>query len=406
MNKFFLTMVILALAGAGFADDIVAADGSNYKNIVIKETSPLGVTAMVTDGSSEKACWIPYSSMSPADQQKYGYDKLKADEFVAKLNSNKSQMDDGTIVSSPRGQIKDKSIQLPKTDNNPIQGNRFNSNGASGVSPIVSGGINQQTVAVSTPGTYAGVSAQQAAVYTPAANVAVAPSGIGVQTPIGNIGVSPSGIGIQTPVANIGVSPAAIGVQTPIANVSVSSGATYVVNDIPYTVPATPVYPQPMIANTPYRQPIYYDPAFRQPVYANAPVVVSNAPEYVPVGAPAQTYIVYNGAYVPYAVYYGQCWGNNWAYANGVWSPANWYFGTGYGWGGYGWYNPCGYYRGTYWGGGYGWGRGGYWGGRGGYWGGRGGYWGGRGGHGGYYNGGGRGGGDYRGSGGRGGGRR
>ena len=367
MNKFFLTMVILALAGAGFADDIVAADGNNYKNIVIKETSPLGVTAMVTDGSSEKACWIPYSSMSPADQQKYGYDKVKADEFVAKLNGNKSQMNDGTIVSSPRGQIKDKSIQLPKTDNNPIQGNRFNSSGASGVSPIVSGGINQQAVAVSTPGAYAGVSSQQAAVYTPAANVSVVPGGIGVQTPVGNIGVSPSGIGIHTPVANIGVSPAAIGVQTPIANVSVSSGATYIVNDIPYTVPATPVYPQPMIANTPYRQPIYYDPAFRQPVYANAPVVVANAPEYVPVGNPAQTYIVYNGAYVPYAAYYGQ-WQSNWCYGNGIWYPATYYLNIG--WNGYGWRNPCNWYRGgRYYGNNRGWGNnyhGGYWGGRGG----------------------------------------
>ena len=185
------------------------------------------------------------------------------------------------------------------------------------------------------------------------------------------------------------MSPAAIGVQTPIANVSVSSG--YNVNGVQYVVPATPVYQQPMIVNTPYRQPIYYDPAFRQPVYSNAPVAVANPVEYVAVGAPAQTYIVYNGAYVPYAAYYGQCWGNNWAYANGVWCPANWYFGIGYGWGGYGWYNPCGYYRGAYWGGGYGWGRGG------GYWGGRGGY---NGGHGRYYNGGGRGGGDYRGGGG------
>ena len=327
---------MLALTTAGFADNIVALDGQTYQNVQVKETTPLGITGTVTENGQEEAAWIPYDNMNPADQQKYGYDAAKTSAFIAKLNANKSQMDDGTVVSSPKGLVKDKSIQIPKDDNNnPIQGNQANAAGVSAVTPVAAAGV--------TPG---GVRA-----VTPIAAAGVSPQAVGVATPVANVGVAPGGIAINTPVANVGISPGSIGIQTPIASLSISSGPA------PYPVAYAPVA---------YAPPVTYAPV----AYAANPVVYADA-----VVPPTQTWIVYNGAYVPYAVYYGQCWGNNWCFYNGCWHPANWYFGIGWwGRGGcYGWHNQCGYYRGRYYGHNYRGGRGGYGGGRGGYSGGHGG---------------------------------
>jgi len=340
---------MLALTTAGFADNVVTLDGQTYQNVQVKETTPLGITGTVTENGQEEATWIPYDNMTPADQQKYGYDAAKAGAFIAKLNANKSQMDDGTVVSSPKGQVKEKSIQIPKDDNQ-IQGNQVNAAGVSAVTPVAAAGV--------TPG---GVSA-----VTPIAAAGVSPQAVRVATPAANVGVAPGGIAINTPVANVGISPGSIGIQTPIASLSISSGPA------PYPVAYAPVA---------YAPPVTYAPV----AYAANPVVYADA-----VVPPTQTWIVYNGAYVPYAAYYGQCWGSNWCFYNGCWHPANWYFGIGWwGRGGcYGWHNPCGYYRGRYYGHNYrGYNHGG----------GRGGYSGG--GHGGGYSGGGHGGGGYSGGG-------
>jgi len=328
------------------ADVVVGKDGTQYSVTSIQSSNPLGIVAVSNDNGQENAAWIPYNNMQPQDQQKYGYDANKAADFMQKLNGNRTQLDDGTVISSPTGPINDKSINIPKSDS-PIQGNQLNSNAVSGVTPVIAAGMNPQAVGVATPGAYAQVGTQRVAAGVPGAAVAVAPSGIGINTPIGNVGVSPTNIGVATPVANVGISNAGIGVQTALASIAITPGAVpepmYVQQPVAVAYPLTvtmipqPVYTSP--AATQVVNPdgtVSYYTAQGQKMYTNPTVCTTT--NVIP-----QTWIIYNGAYVPYAQYYGY-WQNNWCYANGIWYPATYYLNIG--WNGYCWRNPCNWYRG------------------------------------------------------------
>lgn len=385
---FLCSIVVMAIIGLSVnAEIITGKDGTTYDVLSVAKTNAIGIVVHTTVNSrGQNKAWIPYNNMTPADQQRFGFDQKKYDDYLQKMaEGDKTLADDpnttptyrtpkaiGTVTQYviPQTTTREQYLQR-QMQNNPIQGNQASVQGASGVSPVVAAGVNSQAVAVATPATYAGISTQEAKVSMPGATVGVTPQSVGINTPIGNIGVSPYGVAVNTPITNAVVSTNVIGIQTPIAGVYLSRG------DVPepmYVPMAQPViYNQQVVQVPAYQQtivpaqiPLVGIPVITAGTVSTAPVVVYasqiNAvacpqPVY-PVGSDGyvvgpvyanpvlytgtiqQPVVNYAGAYVPYMSNsgYGYStfgWSANygWRYGNGIY-PSYWGMG-GMGWGGF-----------------------------------------------------------------------
>lgn len=397
MKRFQTTVVIIAVAMTTLlnvnAEIITGKDGSRYDVLSVAKTNAMGIVVNTTvNARGQNKAWIPYNNMTPADQQRFGFDQVKYDDYLRKMAEGDKTLADnpnaipnyrtpkpiGTVTQYVIPQTTTREQYLQQLQDNQVQENQANAQNNNGNTSAVATGATSQTARS------AGMSTQTAMASIPGSGVAISPSGIGINTPIVNLGVSPYGVVVNTPVTNVGVTTNCIAVQTPIGGIALTPGpvpepmyypatpAVGVINNvqivpasrsiIPAQIPliGVPVVPagavippvviySPAITAIDCPQPTYpvsVDSYVAGPVYAN-PVIYT--------GTVQQPVINYAGAFNPWMQSYGY---DTYGYsANYGWSGNPYYYNgscySGYrGWGGNVW---GGYRGGSYNGGGWGW---------------------------------------------------
>lgn len=198
-TKILSCLLVSAMVLAVRADDIVANDGTVYKDVTIQEVTPLGINFV----SSGNTCWLDYRDMPTETAKKYGYDPAKAAAFEKGLAST-------------------------------------NGNTATATTPV--------TAPATVPA--ASAAAASATVVTPVASTTVTAPTATVVTPVASVSTTPASVAVTTPVASVSTSPEAISVVTPIASVTLGqaivpapSTKVIVVNpDTPVEYDTTVVY--------------------------------------------------------------------------------------------------------------------------------------------------------------------
>jgi hypothetical protein len=369
------------------AEIITLRDGETHDVLSIAKQHPIGVVVNTTPNPSRHGrtmAWLPYNNMTPADQQRFGFDQKKYDDYLQKMAEGDKTLADapnatpnyrtpkaiGTVTQYviPQTTTREQYLQQ-QMQNNPIQGNQASVQGASVVSPVVAGGVNSQAVAVATPSTYAGLSTQEAKASVPGGAVSVSPQGVGINTPIANVGISPYGVAVNTPVTNAVVSTNVVGVQTPVGGIYLTPGP----------VPEPMYYPAPTVVGSAGGVPLIYSqpvsgpstipdqiPLMGIPVGSAIQPVVIYSPVITATNCPQPTYPVVNGyvagpVYANPVVYTGTVQQPviNYAGAFNPWMQSYGYSTYGYS-ANYGWSGNPYYYNGSCYGGYRGWGGGGW----------------------------------------------
>ena len=87
-KNLFLLSAAIFLSCYASAKDLSTRTGITYKDVTITETTPIGIFFI----SHGKGGWLDFRDMTDQEQEKYGYDPAKADEFEQKLVQNQGNM--------------------------------------------------------------------------------------------------------------------------------------------------------------------------------------------------------------------------------------------------------------------------------------------------------------------------
>ncbi|MDD3117792.1 MAG: hypothetical protein PHQ27_01315 [Victivallales bacterium] len=267
--KILWLLLVSAVSCAVNADDIVANDGTVYKDVTVQEITPLGINF----ASGGNACWLDYRDMPVETAKKYGYDSAKAAAFEQSLARNQGNTATATTpVTAP--------AQVPAAS------------AAAAATPV--------TTTADIAGTTVTAPSVSAAVATPIAGATVTTPSVSttVTTPAVSTTVStvPAGVTVATPVAAVNANANAIEVVTPIASVTLGQS----------TPAATPT--QVVVINP------------------DTPVVYDTSIVYEPV---TTTWVLWNGRYYPRYWWHYWYWDHHWVYWNGRYYPGNVFYGGG-----------------------------------------------------------------------------